>query len=237
MRYMSIVAAVVTLLLTFPQEVVPKRPEADAKPEDDFKATEDSGTASHVLCNVTGPCVPCSTAEKEEDWSVCKATGYRQPITCLLRSDWTRDKDQDQNQQQDQQQEKQATEEVALVKAMPLRKSSRKSRGARKLFEAEEGAVKDSARLAALAPGETRLSALLKLPGAWRRHLSYEAANPPIIKSERRFDTFQSCSLESAKGSNESISVLVFEGVMALLLAGAIPVVVMRRKLSFVRKN
>jgi len=237
MRYSSIVAAVVTILLTFPQEVVPaKRPEANSKPEDDFKATEDSGTASHVLCNVTGPCVPCSTAEKEEDWSVCKATGYRQPITCLLRSDWIRDQDQD----QDQQQEQQATEEqqaTSLVKAMPLRKSSRKSRGSRKLFEAEEGAVEDSAKLAALIPGETRLSALLKLPGAWRRHLSYEAANPPTVKSERRFDTFQSCSLESAKGSNESISVLVFEGVMALLLAGAIPVVVMRRKLSFVRKN
>eukprot|EP00238_Polyblepharides_amylifera_P008024 CAMPEP_0196580316 /NCGR_PEP_ID=MMETSP1081-20130531/28495_1 /TAXON_ID=36882 /ORGANISM="Pyramimonas amylifera, Strain CCMP720" /LENGTH=223 /DNA_ID=CAMNT_0041900155 /DNA_START=82 /DNA_END=750 /DNA_ORIENTATION=- len=42
------------------------------------------GSVNHVVCNITGPCTPCTQPEKDEDWSVCRSTGYRQPITCLL---------------------------------------------------------------------------------------------------------------------------------------------------------
>mmetsp|Transcript_63474 Transcript_63474/g.200762 ORF Transcript_63474/g.200762 Transcript_63474/m.200762 type:complete len:146 (-) Transcript_63474:50-487(-) len=35
-----------------------------------------------LVCTATGPCVPCSDKDKEEDWSSCGSTGHRQPITC-----------------------------------------------------------------------------------------------------------------------------------------------------------
>ena len=38
-------------------------------------------------------------------------------------------------------------------------------------------------------------------------------------KKEKKFDTFQSCSLDSADSAQESVSVLLFESVCALLLA------------------
>eukprot|EP00976_Prorocentrum_cordatum_P094289 1189731-Prorocentrum_minimum.AAC.2 len=238
------------------------------------KAAEDSGHASsHVVCNVTGPCVPCSTAEKEEDWSVCENTGYRQPITCLLLPA------NPQEQQTEQQQEEAALEQVAPARAPSARKS--RKQGGRKLFETKEaeltnqddntldGSKKGSLPLAqtvfkveatvedlagsgkedeeqeVLVPaallredGEvkhTRLHQIAALiPGKWRRRLFFDAKAGR--KTERRFETFQSCSLESAKGSNESISVLVFEGVMFGLLCVSIPVVYMRRSQGIVRR-
>eukprot|EP00240_Pyramimonas_obovata_P015550 CAMPEP_0118937526 /NCGR_PEP_ID=MMETSP1169-20130426/23034_1 /TAXON_ID=36882 /ORGANISM="Pyramimonas obovata, Strain CCMP722" /LENGTH=279 /DNA_ID=CAMNT_0006881185 /DNA_START=139 /DNA_END=978 /DNA_ORIENTATION=- len=278
MRCTGIVVLAVAILLTFPQHVVPAEdPKAETSAEgDDTKPAEDSGHASsHVVCNVTGPCVPCSTAEKEEDWSVCENTGHRQPITCLLLP--ANSQEQPQEQQENLQQDS-AQEEAAPATAAAARKSRK---GRRKLFEAEaaeptnqDDTTLDDSKEASLLPDQTEIkvdavvedlaesgkeeeeeqevpvpAALLRdngeekhtrlhkiaalIPGSWRRRLFFDAKTR---KTERRFETFQSCSLESAKGSNESISVLVFEGVMLGLLAVSVPVVYTRRNQGMVRR-
>eukprot|EP00241_Pyramimonas_parkeae_P007679 CAMPEP_0114273964 /NCGR_PEP_ID=MMETSP0058-20121206/29466_1 /TAXON_ID=36894 /ORGANISM="Pyramimonas parkeae, CCMP726" /LENGTH=164 /DNA_ID=CAMNT_0001393631 /DNA_START=187 /DNA_END=681 /DNA_ORIENTATION=- len=85
---MKLFVAVLFLLV---QPLIAKRATTKARPIS-FSSSEvegvsensGHGSVNQVVCNITGPCIPCQSHEKDEDWSVCRSTGHRQPITCLV---------------------------------------------------------------------------------------------------------------------------------------------------------
>lgn len=222
-------------------------------------ATPASGhSTTHVVCNITGVCLPCSEEEKADNSNpACRTSTYRQPISCLVLPPSSQDKAEPKPDERLQSQRRlrrlladpdqgaaagelvpagdldldldgQVVQE-AMAKAADSK--ANQTMGSQSTGKPPETrSLRQQKAYAKQVAWGNKIASLLPTP--WRRRLFFDAARGEA--NNRRFETFQSCTPPDAPP--DSASAMAFQGLMLLLLFISAPVVYLRRKNQFSRR-